>query len=92
MYKVIKMKVLVIGGAGYIGSHAVYELIRDNHEVIVMDNLSTGDRDFVHKDARFYLGDITKKEDLVNVLKQNVKLNHLMLLCILLLKLLCQKV
>lgn len=64
------MKVLVIGGAGYIGSHAVYELIRDNHEVVIMDNLSTGDRDFIHKDARFYFGDITKKEDLVNVFKE----------------------
>jgi UDP-glucose 4-epimerase len=61
------MKVLVIGGAGYIGSHAVYELIRDNNEVIVMDNLSTGDRNFVHRDAKFYLGDITKKEDLVEI-------------------------
>jgi UDP-glucose 4-epimerase len=36
------MKVLVIGGAGYIGSHTVYELIRDGNEVVVMDNLSTG--------------------------------------------------
>lgn len=63
------MKVLVIGGAGYIGSHAVYELIRAKHEVVVMDNLSTGYKEFVHKDAKFYLGDITKKEDLVNVFK-----------------------
>ena len=63
------MKILVIGGAGYIGSHAVYELIRDNNEVVVMDNLSTGDRNFVHRDAKFYLGDITKKEDLVEVFR-----------------------
>ncbi len=61
------MKVLVIGGAGYIGSHAVYELIRDNNEVVVMDNLSTGKKEMVHKDAKFYLGDITKKEDLEHV-------------------------
>lgn len=61
------MKVLVIGGAGYIGSHAVYELIRDNNEVVVMDNLSTGDRSFIHKDAKFYLGDTTKKEDLTKI-------------------------
>lgn len=64
------MKVLVIGGAGYIGSHAVYELIRNNHEVVVMDNLSTGYKEFVHKEARFHLGDITKKEDLVRVFKE----------------------
>ena len=56
------MKVLVIGGAGYIGSHAVYELIRDNHEVVIMDNLSTGDRDFIHKDARFILEILLKKK------------------------------
>ncbi|NLV90757.1 MAG: UDP-glucose 4-epimerase GalE [Tenericutes bacterium] len=61
------MKVLVIGGAGYIGSHAVYELIRDNNEVIVMDNLSTGKENMIHKSAKFYLGDITKKEDLDKV-------------------------
>ena len=61
------MKVLVIGGAGYIGSHAVYELIRDNNEVIVMDNLSTGKEEMIHKSAKFYLGDITKKEDLERV-------------------------
>ena len=33
------MKVLVVGGAGYIGSHAVLELIKKQHEVIVFDNL-----------------------------------------------------
>lgn len=68
------MKVLVIGGAGYIGSHAVYELVRDNHEVVVMDNLSTGDKDFVHKDVKFYLGDTTKKEDLTRIFDEECKL------------------
>lgn len=68
------MKVLVIGGAGYIGSHAVYELIRDNHEVVVMDNLSTGKREDVHKRSKFYLGDITKKEDLVKVFDTETKI------------------
>lgn len=68
------MKVLVIGGAGYIGSHAVYELIRAGHEVIVMDNLSTGVRKYVHKDAKFYLGDITKKNDLTDIFKEECSL------------------
>ncbi len=64
------MKVCVIGGAGYIGSHAVYELIRDNNEVVVIDNLSTGLKKAVHKDAKFYLGDITVKSDLVKIFKE----------------------
>jgi UDP-glucose 4-epimerase len=61
------MKILVVGGAGYIGSHAVYELIKDNNEVVVVDNLSTGLRRMVHSNAKFYHGDITKKEELLNV-------------------------
>ncbi|SDB82136.1 UDP-glucose 4-epimerase [Pelagirhabdus alkalitolerans] len=52
------MNVLVLGGAGYIGSHAVYQLIEKNHHVIVIDNLSTGHRDAIHPDAQFYPGDI----------------------------------
>lgn len=64
------MKVCVIGGAGYIGSHAVYELIRDNNEVVVIDNLSTGLRKAVHECARFYEGDITVKEDLVKIFEE----------------------
>lgn len=61
------MKVLVVGGAGYIGSHVVYELLRDNKEVIVFDNLSTGHLDFIPKGVKFYQGDITIKEDLDQV-------------------------
>ncbi len=72
------MKVLVIGGAGYIGSHAVYELIRDNNEVIVMDNLSTGKKDMIHKYAKFYFGDITKKEDLENVFSNEPNIDVVM--------------
>ena len=61
------MKVCVIGGAGYIGSHAVYELIRDKHEVVVIDNLSTGTQASVHVKAKLYIGDITKKSDLSEI-------------------------
>ena len=63
------MKVLVVGGAGYIGSHAVYELIRAGHEVVVFDNLSTGTRSSVHPEARFELGDIRHKSDIARVLE-----------------------
>jgi UDP-glucose 4-epimerase len=61
------MKVCVIGGAGYIGSHAVYELIRANHEVVVIDNLSTGTQASVHQKAKLYIGDITRKSDLFEI-------------------------
>ncbi|SEO17924.1 UDP-glucose 4-epimerase [Amphibacillus marinus] len=52
------MNVLVLGGAGYIGSHAVYQLIEQNHHVIVIDNLSTGHHEAIHPEAQFYQGDI----------------------------------
>ena len=63
------MKVLVLGGAGYIGSHTVYELIDKGYDVVIVDNLSTGHIEAVHKDAKFYKGDIRDKEFLNNVLK-----------------------
>lgn len=53
-----KMKVLVLGGAGYIGSHTVSELIDAGEEVVIADNLETGHIEAVHKDATFYQGDI----------------------------------
>lgn len=70
------MKVCVIGGAGYIGSHAVYELIRDGHEVVVIDNLSTGKREMVHNDAKFYLGDITKENELTEIFKTECEIKQ----------------
>ena len=61
------MKILVLGGAGYIGSHTVYELIDAGHEVIVIDNLLTGFREAVHPQAKFYEGDIRDKAFLDDV-------------------------
>lgn len=52
------MAILVLGGAGYIGSHTVYELIDTGRDVVVADNLETGFRAAVHPKARFYEGDI----------------------------------
>jgi len=52
------MKVLVIGGAGYIGSHVALELMEAGHGVVVYDNLSSGTMDNVFKGERFIQGDI----------------------------------
>lgn len=53
------MKVMVTGGAGFIGSHIVDRLIELNHDVCIVDNLSTGKYENVNKYARFYKYDIT---------------------------------
>ena len=57
------MAILVLGGAGYIGSHAVYELIEAGRDVVVADNLLTGFREAVHPKARFYHIDIRSRSE-----------------------------
>ena len=52
------MAILVLGGAGYIGSHTVYELIEAGKQVVIADNLETGHIEAVHPKAKFYQGDI----------------------------------
>ena len=52
------MRILVFGGAGYIGSHTALELIRAGEEVVVADNLQTGFRAAIPEGATFYQGDI----------------------------------
>ena len=64
------MTILVLGGAGYIGSHAVDQLIEKGYDVAVVDNLLTGHRQAVHTDARFYEGDIRDKEFLRGVFQK----------------------
>lgn len=55
------MKVLVTGGAGFIGSHTVDRLVLEGHEVVVVDNLSTGRRRNINRAARFYKIDIQNR-------------------------------
>lgn len=63
------MKVLVLGGAGYIGSHTVYELVDAGAEVVIVDNLETGHMEAVHPAARFYQGDLRERSFVDHVLE-----------------------
>ncbi|MFI4975585.1 MAG: UDP-glucose 4-epimerase GalE [Caulobacterales bacterium] len=64
------MAILVTGGAGYIGSHAVLALINARRDVLVIDNLSTGFRDAVPSAATFIHGDIGDKTLVARVLAE----------------------
>ncbi|MGM0558480.1 MAG: UDP-glucose 4-epimerase GalE [Myxococcota bacterium] len=66
------MKVLVTGGAGYIGSHVAYELVDAGHDVVILDNLSTGVRENVPEQAEFVLGDTGDAELTRRVLADEV--------------------
>jgi UDP-glucose 4-epimerase len=55
------MSVLVTGGAGYIGSHVVLELLEAGEEPIVLDDLSTGFREAVPDVVKFVRGDVGDK-------------------------------
>ena len=63
------MNILVTGGAGYIGSHAVKILLERGYHVSVIDNLSTGYIDAVDKRALFHNCDIRDKKSVVDILK-----------------------
>ena len=70
------MKILVTGGLGYIGSHAVVELLEDGYEVVVIDNLSNSSRDVVDKikeitgkEIVFYENDVCDEKALEKIFK-----------------------
>jgi UDP-glucose 4-epimerase len=65
------MNILVTGGAGYIGSHAVRKLIESGHSVIVLDNLSYGHRVAVHDDVPFYQIDLLETKRIEEVLRKH---------------------
>jgi UDP-glucose 4-epimerase len=64
------MSILVLGGAGYVGSHAVYQLIDQGFSVVVIDNLQTGHENAVHPKANFYKGDIRSREFMRSVFEK----------------------
>ncbi len=61
--------ILVTGGAGYIGSHMTYALLDRGENVVVLDNLSTGVRSLVSRDAEFIEGDISNQPLVRDVMK-----------------------
>jgi len=65
------MKVLVTGGAGYIGSVVVEQLIKHGHEAIVYDNLSKGHTAAIAPEAIFIKADLTDRDTLIRALDQN---------------------
>lgn len=64
------MKLLVLGGAGYIGSHTATELLDNGHEVVIADNLVTGYREAIPEKATFYQGDLRDKDFLNDLMKK----------------------
>jgi len=62
--------ILVIGGAGYIGSHMVGALLDEKHNPIVFDNLSTGHKEFVPEGAIFIQGDLRNIQDVNKALER----------------------
>ena len=65
------MRILVTGGAGYIGSVVSEQLVNDGHDVVVYDNLSKGHREAVVAGARFVEGDLLEADKLRSTLNQN---------------------
>lgn len=65
------MRILVTGGAGYIGSVIVEELLHDGHQVVVYDNLSKGHRASVLPEVPFVLAELLDREQLTSVLREH---------------------
>ena len=63
--------ILVTGGAGYIGSHIVEQLIKDKETVIILDNLVTGYKKLINKKAKFIKADIKNRSKITKILKDH---------------------
>ncbi|MCX6812682.1 MAG: UDP-glucose 4-epimerase [Candidatus Berkelbacteria bacterium] len=65
-------KVLVTGGAGYVGSHTVKELVKNGYDVLVVDNLETGHRKLVDHRAKLEVADLADKEKLKSIFEKYI--------------------
>lgn len=65
------MKLLVTGGAGYIGSIVARQLLVAGHEVVVLDNLERGHRDAVPSDARLIVADLRERDSVEHALRED---------------------
>ena len=65
------MRLLITGGAGYIGSHVALEAIDRGYNVIVFDNLSTANKQNIIKEINFIEGSLNSKDDLLKLFKKN---------------------
>ena len=63
--------ILVTGGAGYIGSHIVEQLIKNKESVVILDNLVTGYERLVNKKAKFIKADIKNKSQIISIIRDN---------------------
>jgi len=71
------MKILITGGAGFIGSHIVDAYLKNGHEVIIIDNLSTGKRENINPKAKFFECDICSDDARKIIEKERPEiLNH----------------
>ena len=66
--------ILITGGAGYIGSHLVEQLVKTKANIIILDNLITGHKKLINKKAKFIKGDIKNKTALTKII-QNFQIN-----------------
>lgn len=64
-----EMRILVTGGAGFIGSHLAEALLREGHDVVVLDNLSVGRREYVPEGAELVVGDIIDRSAVSEALR-----------------------
>ena len=72
------MKILVTGGAGYIGSVATAELVAAGHDVVVVDNLYQGHREAVHPDAQFVQADLADMDAVKTIFAQHTGIDAVM--------------